>query len=791
MSFRFLLSVSFFLLATLPPATGQPTGLASSPDLLAKPWPAHWIAPPNVSLRDYGVYHFRRTIDLAAVPGSFAIHISADNRYKLYVNGVFVSEGPARGDVQHWRYETLDLARHLKAGRNVLAVVVWNFGEHATISQMSHKTGLVVQGVGATGQVANTNDQWRVLRNPAYTPIPYGPISFDSYYVAGPGEQVDASQYPWNWQKPEYDDTRWQKPRLLDHAVPHGVQSFDNWQLVARTIPALERLPQRFADVRRASGVTVPTGFLAGTHPLTIPPNTKAVLLLDQRVLTTAYPQLLVSGGKGSQIKVQYSEALWDANHRKGNRDEVEGRTMIGNHDLFRPDGGADRLLETLFYRTFRYVQLEIQTQADSLTLHDASSIFSAYPFRQTATFGSSDPELGRIWDVGWRTARLCAYETYMDCPYYEQLQYIGDTRIQALVSLYNSGDDRLMRNALTQFDDSRIPEGITMSRYPSELPQFIPPFSLLWVSMAHDYWMHRQDDAFVRGLLPGITQTLGWFERQVNREGLIGELPYWNFIDHSYATGKITAQGGPNLIANNLIFAYSLQQAALLFRHFGRTAEADHYQTLARQLARTAYERGYDARRQLMADTPGKKSFSQQVNILAVLTDAVPAAGQAALLRRTLSDTSLIRSTIYFRFYHAEALQKTGLANEYVARLSPWRTMLSEGLTTFAEMEENTRSDCHAWSASPNYHLLSLAAGIVPASPGFKTVRIQPALGSLTRLECAMPHPQGEISMSLTRSGKAGITGKVILPPGLSGSFVWNGKTTALKSGLNALNNP
>ena len=74
-----------------------------------------------------------------------------------------------------------------------------------------------------------------------------------------------------------------------------------------------------------------------------------------------------------------------------------------------------------------------------------------------------------------------------MDCPFFEQMQYVGDTRVQGLISLYMSGDDRLLRNAIKQFDDSRISDGLTYSRYPSNVPQFIPPFSLLWINIVHD----------------------------------------------------------------------------------------------------------------------------------------------------------------------------------------------------------------------------------------------------------------------------------------------------------------
>ena len=98
------------------------------------------------------------------------------------------------------------------------------------------------------------------------------------------------------------------------------------------------------------------------------------------------------------------------------------------------------------------------------------------------------------IFQIGWRTARLCAVDTYMDCPYYEQLQYIGDTRIQALISYYNSGDDRLARHAIDMMSFSRLPEGITQSRYPTNNIQIIPPFSLLWIGMVSDYYKYTLD---------------------------------------------------------------------------------------------------------------------------------------------------------------------------------------------------------------------------------------------------------------------------------------------------------
>jgi hypothetical protein len=466
---------------------GQSSTISINPDLLTTRWKARWIAPPGVSLKEYGIYHFRRDLNLSQTPEHFVIHVSADNRYQLFVNEQLVSLGPARGDVAHWRFETVDIAPYLKSGKNVLAAVVWNFGGNAPLAQMTYQTAFIVQGNSATEAVVNTNDQWKVTQNKAYTSIPWGPVvKFDNYwyFVAGPSDQVDAARYPWGWQAINFDDSTWQKPIQLAQGKTDGVAGDVNWNLIPRTIPSLESHWQTFATVRKASGIQPTDAFLAGKSDLTIPASTTVSMLLDQQVLTTAYPQFIVSGGKGSELKVTYAEALFDTTKEKKNRNQVEGMQMIGYYDRFLPDGGSRRAFMPLWYRTFRYVQVDIQTANEPLTLHQVNSRFTAYPFEEQARFRSSDSLLSQIWNIGWRTARLCANETYMDCPYYEQLQYVGDTRIQSLISLYVSGDDRLMRNALMQFNHSRIPEGITQSRYPSELVQITPMFSLAWILM-------------------------------------------------------------------------------------------------------------------------------------------------------------------------------------------------------------------------------------------------------------------------------------------------------------------
>ena len=119
-------------------------------------------------------------------------------------------------------------------------------------------------------------------------------------------------------------------------------------------------------------------------------------MLLDRGHLTTAYPELSISGGKGAEIKLTYAEGLRDARGRKGNRNETEGKQIRSNFDVFIADGNR-RVLKTLFWRTYRYLQFDIETRGEPLEVLDYKGIFSAYPVGRQASFESPDTELQRM----------------------------------------------------------------------------------------------------------------------------------------------------------------------------------------------------------------------------------------------------------------------------------------------------------------------------------------------------------------------------------------------------------
>jgi alpha-L-rhamnosidase len=178
---------------------------------------------------------------------------------------------------------------------------------------------------------------------------------------------------------------------------------------------------------------------------------------------------------------------------------------------------------------------------------------------------------------------------------------------------------------------------------------------------------------------------------------------------------------------------------------------------------------------------------------VLAVLFDVIPREEQQEVLRQVMeiapgtTPGGVLSCSYYFRFYLARALDHAGMGDAYLSTLKPWRDLLALHFSTWPETPGVTRSDSHAWSAHPAYDLLTVVAGIEPASPGFASVKIAPHLGDLQQLAADFPHPQGPIKLQFARQG-AGLRGTITLPPGLEGRFVWQGREQALRSGANQI---
>ena len=809
---------TFCLLASI-------TGFAQIEGKSPRWWDASWISVPGAVPNSYGVYYFRKTINLENVPETFPISVSGDTRYKLYVNGEIVSIGPARSDVTHWRYETVDISDNLKTGDNVVAAVVWHEGAFKPeANNSSMYSAFILQGGNEAASILNTDGSWKCIKDEAYQPIP---VLMPTFYAAGPGEKLDMNKTVANWNTSECDDSQWMPAQTLIRGLLHDKpekigEGGGLWglELVPDPLPQMELTYQRLQTVRAAEGCSVPATFASQKQSITIPANTKAKIILDQTYLTNAYFSLEFSKGKNSTITPIYLESYYTEYPNKGNRDEIEGKTLtakideatrfrtriqfryeiegdemyLARADCITSNGEDNQKFTTLYWRTYRYVQLDIETKDEALTIDDVYGTFTGFPFELKASLDTDNEELQKIFEIGWRTARLCAVETFTDCPYYEQLQYFGDSRIQAILSLYMTGDDRLIRNLIYMGDISRRPEGITMCRYPETTLVVITPFSLWYIGSIYDYLMYANDADFVKSKLPGMRSIIDYFSRYQQEDGSLVDLPGWNFtdwLDVEGWTSGVAERGADGRSAlmdlqllNGLLYASKLEYAV------GIKELGDYYKKEADKLGETINRLYWDESKGLYANRSEHDLYCQHANALAILTGLVEGDAAKAVAEKIINDESVAKASIYFRYYINHALVKAGCGDNYLDWLDIWRQNIAYGLTTWAETSDidAARSDCHAWGASPSIEFFRTILGIDTAAPCFQKVKIEPHLGKITKIGGTMPHPNGSITVSYEISKKGKLNAVVTLPDGISGTFVWDGIETALQGGRNEL---
>jgi len=777
----------------------------------------HAVPPAGqASPSHYQVRTFRRTFDLADPAGlQLPVHVSADSRYVLYCNGVCVGRGPAKGDINHHFYDSYDLGAHLRTGRNVIAAIVLDMSRvahrptqlGAPCSVMTYAGGFVLEGavIDARGKVVvdvQTDTRWRVAVDRGHR-FQNEQTTFEGYH--GYFEHRIGAEVPAGWNTPHFADLGWAEATVLYKAERHEERRdpASPYGLMARMIPPLEEsAPAAFPDAYMTGGGAVSPAWqklLAADIPLTMAPGETVDLVLDMGKLTTAFPRLVAQGGAGSRLRLTYAEALrlpWNtpgarllgkqqslANLASHFADESTGWTfdrrgrVTGWCDLWEPSG-REEVFEPLHWRAFRYVGLQITVGREPLTLHSVRQRFTAYPYKVAATFQSSDPALDRIWQVGLHTMRLCSHETFEDCPHYEQMQYAGDTMITSKLALLTTGDGRLSRQSLYQFDWSRLPEGLTQSRFPSRLVQVIPAWSLHWITTMRDYYLCTGDLATVQDLLPGVRAVLDWYRRHADAEGLPAKLPFWNITDWCpwWPRGVVPGADRGATCIHAAQYINALSEGAWLSRHAGRTAEADELDFEAATLRGVAHRRFWSKTEGLYFDQPGGPEISQYGNAWAIVAGVAGEKERAIIMRRFPHDPKLAPGSFFWWHTGFNALAKAGCYDDMPKHLGPWHESIGYGLSTFVEENSYWRSLCHAWSAHPVLEFQQRILGVTPAAPGFARITIRPHLCGLARargsvctphglVEVAWRHEKGRFQLEATLP--AGIPADILLPDG------------------------
>jgi len=758
---------------------------------------AAWLWHPDAAVDDIFVARFTLEVDLPEAL-HIRLHVSADQRFEWFIDGQRIGMGPDRGDLDHWSFHSYDI--ELPAGAHEIAADVWWLGELAPVAQHSGRGGFVFAAEDpALADRFNTGvAPWRVRRvqNWAFTTKP-----MHAYHVIGPQQTIDGT-------RPRHGEAV--EPMTVAPPVndsPTGVM-IDHWRLYPSPLPDMLHQPGPGATPR-AAGPGEPDdttavrasdtaedrlrdwrALLEEGQPLTVPAGESrwAVLMLEDYVSGYGAAKLAGDG----RVTVEWAEALYEVadgrrTQHKGQRDAVIGKAFFGFGDTFIA-GDHQHDFRGHWWRSGRFLRITATAGQQPLTIEKLGCVETRYPIEDESTWASDDAALDGIMPLAVRGMQMCMHETYLDCPYYEQLMYVGDTRLHMLINHAMSEDDRLVRRGIELFDFSRWRTGFVAERYPSSPFQSSQTYAMIWPLMVHDYAQWRDDAAWVQQRVPGMRSLLEHLLPLRTDGGLLGAMPGWSFVD--WVTDKHWQNGCPPSAKSggasslvNLHLLLALRAASDLETWHGEALMAQRWRDLADALACRIVERFWDEQRGLLLDDDAGH-LSEHAQCLALLGDALPQDKRGRAFEALISRDDLSRTTVYFSFYLLETLARFGRGDLLCEKLAFWKALAAQGFKTPAEKPEPSRSDCHAWGSHPLYHAHASLAGIRPDGPGFRRVVCRPCPGTLQQIQCTVPHPRGQVRFSLqpVEDGRAQLT--LTLPPQTPGRLIWRDQSWDLDAG-------
>ncbi|MFH1024798.1 MAG: alpha-L-rhamnosidase C-terminal domain-containing protein [Planctomycetota bacterium] len=737
----------------------------------------------------------RRTFRLATVPRKAVIGVTADSRYRLYVNGQAILRGPARGYAPSWPYDEIDIAPFLRKGVNVIAALVHQYGVGTFQYVHAGAAGFLLWG-NAGGTDISTNPEWRVRPAPGYSRN-----TARQSRQLGFQEHFDARRDDGRWSGAAGGDRDWMKPNVRAFgAMP--------WHTIEpRGIPLLRkgfRVPA--AVISSAAGRSAPNAasatnvvipFLTEKRawiPSRIPPRKDAScgsfripasgagryhsILLDFGCEVVGTMEITVRGAAGGEIV----DAIVCEAARGGDpviRFSPGNPKSTGARIILAP---GRTVHETFELWGFRHLALTVRGNRRPLEFR-VRLRETGYPLDIRSRFDASNNTLNRIRDICIRTQKCCMLDAYVDCPWREQAQWWGDARVQAANTFHLSADARLLARGIRSIGAQRVPNGLTYGHAPTvSHGSILPDFTLTWILTHWDYFWQTGELGLFRDWKPVVRGALDYFETRIGKNGLVGyDDRYWLFLDWA----EIFKDGYPTVY--NLLYRMTLRTAARLFALDGERADAARCRDAANRLEKSILRRLWDPATGSLHNgmtwagkaVPDATPHAYALAILGgLLPGRHPAFVRDHLLPSVRRDPLPRDPSPFFIHYVFEALEKSGHGAAVIPCIERrWGDMLARGLTTTEEIwnaEPGGISLCHAWSAHPIVHFTIVLLGIRQTAPAWKEIRFAPVFTGTDRVRGAVATPRGMIESGWNKTAKGvrvflrlpkGITARVNLP--------------------------
>ncbi len=591
---------------------------------------------------------------------------SADERVQIFCDNERIADGPHRGTIQQWFCNRVEIA--LTPGIHILTARVYALGPELTAyGQMSIRHGFMLK---------EESD----LLNPEW------------YYQVANDCCFESSKTDWGSYAHILTGSN------FNHQILEGIGG--EWMPVST-----------FEDSRNLKMSELPQMKYDEIYNFERVGN---IFLFDDYVCV--YGDYEFSGT--GTVRLRWAEPGCEPSEL--NEDFMQGCKPGDSVKYF--SGSGDQLTvagEKIRWRDYWWHAgrtLEITLTGD-VKIESSRFYHTGYPYSIKRDLNvAGDERLTRLLKRSWHTLEMCSFETMMDCPYYEQLQYIGDCRIDVL-NIYELCDDtRLVEKTLRQFAEGQYLSGAIACRYPSKdfagyVPQpgeyyriHIPSFTAIYIQMLHDFAKLRKNDDLVRSLMPVLRKASAYLEKSIGDDGLL-HTPGWNFIDWlpKWDAGFPPECRQGEGCTLNMIYVLTLKDLADLERHFGNELKAREVEKLLGKLSKAIYDTYYDKTKGCFSENKSKTYFSEHAQVFALLT-----FGDTSVIR-SLHEDALDECGIAFSFYYLEACRIYRLDDLFRKRQEKYlATADAPQLRTMPELFLNKwwlRSDCHAWGTHCIYH--------------------------------------------------------------------------------------
>lgn len=662
---------------------------------------------------------FRKTFTLTTQVDRAELDITADDYYKLYVNGQFVGQGPAPGYHTHYFYNRYDVTSFLTESVNVLAVHVyyqglinrvWNSGDY--------RQGLIAELFVNDSCCLVSDASWKTF--PAQEFIGTETTGYETQYL----EHLDSRLKVVGWCTRDYDDRHWQPAR--EHTS-------DDHHLVLQPTP-----PLSVYEIR----------------PQVVEYRDAGYYFLDFGQEIAGQFMMQANGEAGQMVEIRCGEELEETPER---RVRFQLRCNCTYQERWTLSGQPN-VLEHYDYKAFRYV--EVLAPAHTVAPESFCAVVRHYPFDETAcTFESSNRLLNDIWRICRNGVKYGTQESYLDCPSREKGQYLGDSIIIAPVHAYLTGDLRLWKKSLQDFAlSTSICPGM-MAVAPGSFMQEIADYSLLWPFYLWNYYWHSGDLEFLRVMYPVAEGIMAYFRRYQRADGLLENVKdKWNLVDwpanlrdgYDFDLSPVPGDGCHNVINAFYCGAVKTMNAIRAELHI---PSVDEFPKLKQAFVQAFYRPEIG----VCVDSTVSTHAALHANVLSLLYDLVPLEAVPRIVALILQKR--LNCGVYFAYFVLKALSRIGAYDLVYDLISSedehsWANMLQEGATTcFEAWGKNQKwntSLCHPWASTPILVIIEDLLGIRSAKPGWAEIRCAPHLpNSLEALTLEFPTIRGKIRVN------------------------------------------